>query len=221
MKAVSEWLRRQGSVSRRGILVAVTLSILGSAVADGASAASKSTSGGATLALPKTSAEVAPFVAPMNDRQARALLVRVLEERTQESKPMTEREMLTMMEVTTGRLAARVGQIFGAAGEVVTSPVLFWRWLTADGSDATGPGRALTGGLILIGIGWLAQAAAASAIQKTISRRAGNVSVRIASAAVILLRFVAFLGALAAAHSLLPEVMQASRLTALALALTF
>src|SRR3954469_6469880 len=66
MKAVSEWLRRRGSVSRRGILVAVTLSMLGSAVADGASAASKSTSGGATLGLPKTSAEVAPFVAPMD-----------------------------------------------------------------------------------------------------------------------------------------------------------
>ena len=84
-----QWLRRQRSVSRRGILVAVALSMLGVVVADNASAASKSTSGGATLALPKTSAEVAPFVAPMDDRQARSLLVRVLEERTQESKPMS------------------------------------------------------------------------------------------------------------------------------------
>src|SRR5829696_1215526 len=223
MKAVSEWLRRQGSVSRCGILVAVTLSILGSVVADGASAASKSTSGGATLALPKTSAEVAPFVAPMDDRQARALLVRVLEERTQESEPMTEREMLTMLEAATGRLAARVGQIFGAAGEVVTSPALFWRWLTADGSDPTGPWRALTGGFILITIGWLAQAAAASAIRRTMLFRAGaeHLGSNRAAAAVILLRFVAFLGALAAAHALVPEVMRGSRLTALAAALTF
>src|SRR5215207_3236648 len=221
MKAVSEWLRRQGSVSRRGILVAVTLSILGSAVADGASAASKSTSGGATL--PKTSAEVAAFVAPMDDRQARALLVRVLEERTQESEPTTEREMLTMLEAATGRLAARVGQIFGAAGEVVTSPALFWRWLTADGSDPTGPWRALTGGFILITIGWLAQAAAASAIRRTMLFRAGaeHLGSNRAAAAVILLRFVAFLGALAAAHALVPEVMRGSRLTALASALTF
>src|SRR3954451_14073472 len=98
MKAESEWLRRQGSVSRRGILVAVTLSILGSAVADGASAASKSTSGGATLALAKTSAEVAPFVAPMDDREARALLAPVREERTQESELTPASEMLTMLE---------------------------------------------------------------------------------------------------------------------------
>jgi moderate conductance mechanosensitive channel len=223
MKAVSEWLRRQGSVSRRGILVAVTLSILGSVVADGASAASKSTSGGATLALPKTSAEVAPFVAPMDDRRARALLVRVLEERTQESEPTTEREMLTMLEAATGRLAARVGQIFGAAGEVVTSPALFWRWLEADGSDPTGPWRAIAGAFILIAIGWLAQAAAASAIRRTMLLRAGaeHLGSNRAAAAVILLRFVAFLGALAAAHALVPEVMRGSRLTALAAALTF
>ena len=76
MRAAFQWLRRQRSASRRGILVAVALSILGVVVADNASAASKSTSGGATLALPKTSAEVAPFVAPMDDRQARALLTR-------------------------------------------------------------------------------------------------------------------------------------------------
>jgi moderate conductance mechanosensitive channel len=223
MKAVSEWLRRQGSLSRRGILVAVTLSILGSAVADGASAASKSSSGGATLALPKTSAEVAPFVAPMDDRRARALLVRVLEERTQESEPTTEREMLTMLEAATGRLAARVGQIFGAAGDVVTSPALFWRWLEADGSDPTGPWRAIAGAFILIAIGWLAQAAAASAIRRTMLLRAGaeHLGSNRAAAAVILLRFVAFLGALAAAHALVPEVMRGSRLTALAAALTF
>ena len=219
MRAASQWLRRQRSVSRRGILVAVALSILGVVVADNASAASKSTSGGATLALPKTSAEVAPFVAPMDDRQVRSLLVRTLEERTRQSEPMPEREMLTMMESATGRLADRVGQIFGAAGEVVTSPVLFWRWLTAGGSDRTGPWRALAGGFMLIGIGWLAQAAAAFAIRKTMPLRAGAerlVPNRVA-AAVILLRFVAFLGALAAAHALLPEIMHASRLTALAL----
>ena len=210
-------------MSRRGILVAVTLSILSVVVADSASAASKATSGGATLALPKTSAEVAPFVAPMDDRQARSLLVRVLEERTQESEPMTEREMLTMMESATGRLADRVGQIFGAAGEVVKSPVLFWGWLTAGGSDRTGPWRAVTGGFILIAIGWLAQAAAAPAIRRTMLLRAGaeHLGPNRAAAAVILLRFVAFLCALAAAHALLPEVMRASRLTALAAALTF
>ena len=78
---------------------------------------------------------------------------------------MPEREMLTMMESATGRLAARVGQIFGAAGEVVTSPVVFWRWLTAGGIDRTGPWRALAGGFLLIGIGWL-EAAAAFAIRK-------------------------------------------------------
>jgi len=58
------------------------------------------------------------------------------------------------MESATGRLAARVGQIFGASGEVVTSPVVFWRWLTAGGSDPTGPWRALAGGFMLIAIGW-------------------------------------------------------------------
>jgi moderate conductance mechanosensitive channel len=221
MRAASKWLRRQRSVFRRGILV-VLLSILGVAVAHDASAASKSASGGATFALPKTSAEVAAFVAPMDDRQVRSLLVRTLEERTRESEPMHEREMLTMLEAATGRLAARVGQIFGAAGEVVISPVVFWRWLTMGGSDPTGPWRALTGGFLLIGIGWLAQAAAALAIRKSIPLRAGTelASHRVA-AALMLLRFMALLGALAAAHALLPEVMPASRLTALAAALTF
>ena len=171
--AVPKSLHPQASACRRIFLVAIALSLLGVALAHDASAEGKSTSGGATLALPKTSAEVAPFVAPMDDRQARSLLVRVLEERTRESEPMPEREMLTMMESATGRLAARVGQIFGAAGEVVTSPVLFWRWLTAGGSDPTGPWRALTGGFMLIGIGWLAQAAAAFAIRKTMPLRAG------------------------------------------------
>ena len=222
MRAAFQWLRRQRSASRRGILVAVALSMLGVVVADNASAASKSTSGGATLALPKTSAEVAPFVAPMDDRQVRSLLVRVLEERTHESKPIPEREMLTMMESATGRLAARVGQIFGAADEVVTSPVVFWRWLTAGGSDPTGPWRALAGGFMLIAIGWLAQKAAALAIRKTMPLRARTeFAPNRAAAAIILLRFIAFLGTLAAAHALLPEIMHASRLTALALALTF
>ena len=82
MRAAFQWLRRQRSASRRGILVAVALSMLGVVVADNASAASKSTSGGATLAFPKTSAEVAPFVAPMDDRQARSLLVRVLQRKS-------------------------------------------------------------------------------------------------------------------------------------------
>jgi small-conductance mechanosensitive channel len=210
-------------VFRRGILVAVALSILSVSLAENAIAETKSTSGGATLASPKTSAEVAPFVASMDDRQARSLLVRTLEERTRVSEAVPEREMLTMMESATGRLAARVGQIFGAAGEVVTSPVVFWRWLTAGGGDWTGPWRALAGGFMLIGIGWLAQAAAAFAVRKRMplwmgaERRAPS---RVA-AAVILLRFVAFLGALAAAHVLFPEIMHASRLTALALALTF
>ena len=49
MRAAFQWLRRQRSASRRGILVAVALSMLGVVVADNASAASKSTSGGATL----------------------------------------------------------------------------------------------------------------------------------------------------------------------------
>ena len=130
--------------------------------------------------------------------------------------------MLTMMESATGRLADRVGQIFGAAGEVGTSPILFWQWLTAGGSDPTGPWRALTGGFLLIGISWLAQAAAPFAIRKSLPLRAGTqlASHRVA-ASLMLLRFMALLGALAAAHALLPEVMPASRLTALAAALTF
>src|SRR5215204_2368557 len=46
MRVAPQWLRRQRSVFRRGILVAVVLSIFGVAVADDASAASKSASGG-------------------------------------------------------------------------------------------------------------------------------------------------------------------------------
>jgi hypothetical protein len=112
-------------------------------------------------------------VAKMDDRQARSVLVRVLEERTRESEPKPDGEMLMMAESATGRLAVRLGQIAGAAAEVAAAPSLFWRWLTAGGSDLTGPWRALTGGFVLIGIGWLAQAGMAFAIRKAMPLRAG------------------------------------------------
>src|SRR5687767_12073259 len=99
MRAVSHWLRQQGSACRRGILVPVALSILSVAFAHGLRAEDKPTAGGAALTLPKTSAEVGPFVAKMDDREARSLLVRVLEERTRQSEPKPEAEMLTMVEV--------------------------------------------------------------------------------------------------------------------------
>ena len=221
--AVPKSLHPQASACRRIFLVAIALTLVSVALAHDARAEDKSKAGGATLALPKTSAEIGPFLAKMDDRQTRSLLVRVLEERTRDSEPKPDLEMLTMVESTTSHLAARVGQIAGAAGEVAAAPSLFWRWLTAGGSYPTGPWRALTGGLLLIGIGWLAQAGAAFAIGKAMPLPAGAepLAPGRATAAVILLRFMAFLGAIAAAHALIPEVMHASRLTALAIVLTF
>src|SRR4051794_13719525 len=55
-----------------------------------------------SLALPERPAEIAPFMAKMDDQQARATLARVLKERTRDPKPERGREMLMGLEQVSG-----------------------------------------------------------------------------------------------------------------------
>src|SRR4051812_39900744 len=93
----------------------------------------------ATLALPDRPAEVAPFMAGMDDQQARATLARLLEERTREPKPERGREMLMDLEHASGMLGGRLRNITEAKGEVAAAPRIYWQWLTGDGSRSNRP----------------------------------------------------------------------------------
>jgi small-conductance mechanosensitive channel len=176
----------------------------------------------ASVALPERPAEIAPFMAKIDDQQARATLARVLEDRVRAQEPEGGREMLMDLEHATKTLGDRLGQIVGSAGEAAAAPGVYWRWLTQNGSDPTAPLRAMAGAAILIAVAWLAQAAAGAATLKALDHLKTGPLVRTRLAAAVMpLRWLVFIGAAAAAHSLVPEVTRASRLTALAIILTF
>jgi hypothetical protein len=65
---------------------------------------------GAALSLPSTTAEIAPFLAKMDDQQARATLARVLEERSQPSEP-ERTDLLMDFEHGTARLGSRLAEV--------------------------------------------------------------------------------------------------------------
>jgi small-conductance mechanosensitive channel len=176
-----------------------------------------------SVTLPERPAEIAPFMAKMDDQQARATLARVLQERTRDPEPERGQEMLMGVEHASNMLGNRLGQIAGAKVELATAPGVYWAWLTENGSDATAPWRALGWAAILILLGWLAQAGAGAAAFRLLRqwRSAGPLARRRVAAAVMPLRWMAFLGVAGAAHGLLPEVTRASRLTALAIVVTF
>src|SRR4051794_26314481 len=158
-------------------------------------------------ALPERPAEIAPFMAKMDDQQARATLARVLQDRARDPEPERGREMLMAVEHASNMLGSRLGQIAGAKGEVGAAPGGYWRWLTENGSDPTAPWRALAMAAILIVLGWLAQAGAGAAAFRLLRdwRSAGPLARRRVAAAVMPLRWVVFLGVAGAAHGLVPE----------------
>lgn len=132
-------------------------------------------------------------------------------------------DLLVAAENAAAQVQARFRQIAASGRDVADIPAVFWRWLTQDGSDVWAPFRSLTVALVLILFGWLAQALAGRAMTKAV-RRWTRSSPRFADyvgAVIIATRWLAFLASVAAAHALLPEVSRASRLTALALTLTF
>jgi small-conductance mechanosensitive channel len=128
----------------------------------------------------------------------------------------TEQELLVAVENATALLASRLHQLAGSGSEVVDAFAMFWRWLTRDGSDPSAPLRALAVAVVMILLGGLAQIAAARAMTKSARRWTRSSPGRV-SAAVFVVRALAFLAAAGVAHALIPEVSGPSRVTSLAL----
>src|SRR4051812_41512119 len=124
----------------------------------------------ATLALPDRPAEVAPFLAGMDDQQARATLARLMEERTRDPKPERGREMLMDLEHASGMLGGRLRNITEAKGEVAAGPGIYWQWLTGHGADPIAPFRATAWGALLVVFAWLTQLAAGTLATRAIGR---------------------------------------------------
>ena len=70
--------------------------------------------GTAAPTLPERSADIAPFLAKMDDQQVRALLARVLEEKTLAAHREPSANVLLAFERATAQLGARLAQIAGA-----------------------------------------------------------------------------------------------------------
>ena len=170
--------------------------------------------------LPERSADVAPFLAKMDDQQVRTLLARVLEEKTLAARPKPSVNVLIAFERATAQLGARLAQIAAAFPELVSASPLFWQWLTTDGANPNAPWRLLAAASFTLALGWAAQATAAWALGPLIQR--WKVLGRgAADAAVMLVRWLAFLAAVAATYALTPEATRPPKLTALAIILTF
>jgi hypothetical protein len=173
--------------------------------------------------LPDRPAEVAPFLAGMDDQQARATLARLLEERTREPKPERGREMLMDLEHASGMLGGRLRNITEAKADVAAAPRIYWQWLTGNGADPIAPLRATAWGALLVVFAWLAQVAAGALATRASGRweTASPVARRRLAAATMPFRWIVFLGAGTATHALVPEVTRPSHLTALAILLSF
>src|SRR4051812_417619 len=66
-----------------------------------------------SVSLPERPAEIAPFMAKMDDQQARATLARVLQDRARDPEAERGREMLMNVEHASNMLGSRLGQIAG------------------------------------------------------------------------------------------------------------
>ena len=172
-----------------------------------------------TPALPERSADVAPFLAKMNDQQARALLAQVLEEGTLAARREPSTNMLVAFEHATAQIArASLRSRPGSPKSVRSVTVL--AMAEGGGNDPSAPWRVLAAASFTIAFGWIAQATAAWALGPPI-RRWKALSRGAAGAAVMSVRWLVFLAAVAATYVLMPEIARASRLTALAIILTF
>ncbi len=167
--------------------------------------------------LPQGLADVASSVAKMDDRQVRASLVQLLEEKARAPERPADQDPLTASNEVTLRAGARLSQLAQAAGEAGRAPAVFWSWLTGAGEDSTAPLRALGTALVLLGIGWIAQRAAV-AVAAWRGRKAPPAATP--GAGITALRAAAFLAAVSIAHAVIPEVTRPSRLAGLAIVLT-
>ena len=170
---------------------------------------------GPEATLPGKREEIAPFLATLDDKQARATLAKVLEERTKPAETETL-DFFPAAKRGTSIIATRLNALAAAVQDVGRAPSVFWRWLTSDGTEPGAPVRALLSALAILSVCWAAQAGAAWALRRTFARH-GSAWV----GTTLLLRWSAFLGGLALTHALLPGAGSPAHQTALAILLAF
>jgi small-conductance mechanosensitive channel len=177
---------------------------------------------GSAAELPDQPAEIAPFMAKLDDQQARATLARVLEDRTKDREPARPREMLVDLDRVTKTIGDRVRDVAGAKEEVLTAPSVYWQWLSDSGSDRMAAVRALISAAVVIVLAWLAQrAVGAAALRALARRRETTAEATLGGVAVVPLRWIVFLGVAGFAHIVTPQLSRPSRLTALAIVVAF
>src|SRR5215203_1028853 len=134
------------------LIVAAVLAVVATLVAP-AVGAKEPPKGTSSITLPEKPNEIPAFVAELDDKQARSTLVKVLEERTKPAEA-EKLDLFAAAKRATSRIASRIDELAGARGEAALSPVVFWRWLTSDGSDQGALVRMLvTAFAVLVGVG--------------------------------------------------------------------
>jgi moderate conductance mechanosensitive channel len=204
------------------LLIVAVLAVIATIVASAVSAKDSPQTASSGITLPEKHDEVAPFLAQLDDKQARSILAKVLEERT---KPAAAEklDLLAAARQATSRIAARIDELASARTEAALAPTVFWRWVTSDGSDPGAPFRVVVSALAVLAVCWAMQAAAASGLRRAFARRAGNglpPSARRIEVT-LLVRWVAFLGALTMAQALVPGAGKPPHQVGLAVLLAF
>ena len=204
------------------LLIVAVLAVIATLVAPAVSAKDSPQSASSAITLPEKHDEVAPFLAQLDDKQARSILAKVLEERTKPAEA-EKLDLLAAARRATSRIAARIDELASARTEAALAPTVFWRWLTSDGSDPGAPFRVLVSALAVLAVCWAMQAAAASGLRRAFARRAGNGLPPSAGRIelTLLVRWVAFLGALTVAQALVPGAGKPPHQIGLAVLLAF
>ena len=127
------------------LLLAATLTVGGPTV----SAKDSSRVTGPEATLPGKREEIAPFLATLDDKQARATLAKVLEERTKPAETETL-DFFPAAKRGTSIIATRLNALAAAVHDVGRAPSVFWRWLTSDGTEPGAPVRALLSALVVL-----------------------------------------------------------------------
>ncbi len=205
------------AVSHFVAVLAVVATLIAPAV--GAKEPSKGTS---SITLPERPNEIPAFVAELDDKQARSTLVKVLEERTKPAEA-EKLDLFTAAKRATSRISSRIDELAGARAETALSPVVFWRWLTSDGSDPGAPVRMLVTAFAVLAVCWAAQAAAAARLRRAFARRerSGLPPSAWSVELTLFVRWVVFLGVLFPLQALMPGAGKPPHQAGLALLLAF
>jgi small-conductance mechanosensitive channel len=198
------------------LFIVAVLAGMATLVAPAVSAEDQPQSASSLVTLPEKRDEIAPFVAQLDHKQARSTLTKVLQERAQPAEA-EQLDLLAAAKRTTSRVAARLDELASASTEAALAPIVFWRWLTSDGSDPGAPVRVLVSALAVLAVCWAAQAAAALGMRRAFSRDALTRTI----AFTLLVRWGAFLAALTLAQALVPGAGKPPHQTGLALLLAF